>query len=403
VNRVTIRRMKLAALVLIVASCGTAPTPPPQRPTEDAPALEALRAAKFPQAIELAHTQLALAPRDAEAAAIHALASYVQAAANAADELDVRHAFLFIDNAFMREPAGQPTVIALANQLEVIDRDLAVAADDPAFALELCLACWPYDWNHDGAVDQRDQQFLQIERDAKGEELDEHDPRRTPTFRFDHGDVLWARAMVSFQRATLELLLAYRWGDASRGHDNAKRQVVIHLQSAERVKHARELVLAGLDYSDASRRAYLAETDDDREWVPSPRQHSHPVPLDVDDRLYETWTGVVADVRDLMAGKRGIGMRELATLISPELTKMTPDAFIDVGRMFSDPMDITLTFDDGEDLATMTRWLRGVLGHGYVEHVQASPLVQRLAAMRADLERGGETLEHKLHYLLWIN
>ena len=51
----------------------------------------------------------------------------------------------------------------------------------------------------------------------------------------------------------------------------------------------------------------------------------------------------------------------------------------------------------------MARWLRGVLGHGYVEHMQASPLVQRLAAMRADLERGGDTLEHKLHYLLWIN
>lgn len=392
--------MKLAVVVLI-ASCGTAPaTPPPQRPTEDAPALAALRAAKFPQAIELAHAQLVLAPRDAEAAAIHGLASYVQAATNAAEELDVRHAFLFIDNAFT--PAGQPAVLALANQLEVIDHDLAVAAEDPGFALELCLACWPYDWNHDGAIDQRDQQLLQIERDAKGELLDDHDPRRMPTFRFDHGDVLWARAMVSFQRATLELLLAYRWSDASRGDGN-KRQAVVHLLSADRVKHARELVLAGLDFSDASRRAYLAETDDDREWVPNPRQHSHPVPLDVDDRLYETWTGVVGDVRELMAGKRGLGLRELATLISPELTKLAPDAYIDVGRMFSEPTDITLTFEDGEDAAAMTRWLRGVLGHGYAEHMPASPLVHRLAAMRADLERGGETLEHKLHYLLWIN
>jgi hypothetical protein len=326
----------------------------------------------------------------------------VQAAANAANALDVRHAFLFIDNAFT--PAGQPAVIALANQLEAVDRDLAVAAEDPAFSLELCLACWQYDWNHDGAIDQRDQQLLQIERDAKGELIDEHDPRRTPTFHFDHGDVLWARAMVAFQRATLELLLAYRWSDASRGDSKTKQPIVIHLESAERVKHARELVLAGLDYSDASRRAYLAETDDDREWVPSPRQHSHPVPLEVDDRLYETWTGVVADVRDLMAGKRGLGLRELATLISPKLTKLAPDAYIDVGRMFSEPTDITLPVDEeGEDAAAMARWLRGVLGHGYAEHMQASPLAQRLASMRADLERGGDTLEHKLHYLLWIN
>ena len=392
--------MKHAAVILFVAACSTAPAPPPQRPTEDAPALAALRAAQFSHAIELANAQLAIAPRDAEAAAIHGLATYVEAATKAANALDVRHAFLLIDNAFT--PAGQPALIALATQLEAVDRDLAVVADDPAFSLELCLACWHYDWNHDGAIDQRDDQLLQIERDASGALLPEQDPRRNPTFRFDHGDALWARAMVSFQRATLELVLAYRWSDATRG--DTRSPVVIHLESAERVRHARELVLAGLDDSDASRRAYLAEADDDREWVPNPRQHSHPIPLEVDDRLYATWTGVVADVRDLMDGKRGLSLRELATAISPELTKLAPDAFIDVRRMFSEPTDITLANDaKGEDQASMTRWLRGLLGHGYAEHMQASPLVQRLAAIRADLERGSDTLEHKLHYLLWIN
>ncbi|HET9986947.1 MAG TPA: hypothetical protein VFQ65_00465, partial [Kofleriaceae bacterium] len=397
---------KLATVALLVAAaCGGVPsTPPPSppRPTEDAPALEALRAASFPQAIELSHAQLAIAPRDAEAAAIHALASYVQAAQNAYTELDVRHSFLYFDKAFT--PEGQPAVVALANQLEAIDRDLEVVAADPRFAVELCFACWSYDWNHDGAIDRRDQQLLQIEVDPAGAQLDEHDPRRTPTFRFDVGDALWARAMVSFQRAGLELLLAYRWSDANRGANKTKQPVVIHLISADRVAHARELVLAGLDFSDASRHAYLAETDDDREWVPNPHQHSHPIPLEVDDRLYETWSGVVGDVRELMAGKRGLGLRELATLISPELTKLAPDAYIDVGRMFTEPTDITLPVDDrGEDVVVMTRWLRGVLGHGYAEHMVVSPLVARLAAMRHDLESGGETLEHKLRYLLWIN
>jgi len=401
VNRVTIRRMKLAA-VIALAACGTAPPPPPQRPTEDAPALAALRAAELSHALELAQAQLAIAPRDAEAAAIHGLAAYALAADTTATKLDVRHAFLFIDNAFT--PAGKPALIELAAKLEAVDRDLAVVADDPAFSLELCLACWHYDWNHDGKIDDRDDSLFRIERDAKGERIEVGDPRRTPTFRFDHGDALWARAMVSFQRAGLELMLAYRWSDASRGDGKTKQPVVIHLESADRVKHARELVLAGLDYSDASRRAYLAETDDDREWVPNPRQHDHPIPLEVDDRLYETWTGVVADVRDLMAGKRGLGLREIAALISPKLTKLAPDGYIDVGRMFTEPTDITLAVDEeGDTPASMTHWLRGVLGHGYAEHMEPSPLVQRLATMRADLERGSETIEEKLHYLLWIN
>jgi len=393
--------MKLAA-VLALAACGTAPPPPPQRPAEDAPALAALRAADFTHANQLAQAQLAIAPRDAEAAAIHGLATYAEAAEAAASALDVRHAFLIIDNAFT--PAGKPALLELAAQLEAVDRDLAVVADDPAFSLELCLACWHYDWNHDGNIDSHDDELFTVERDAKGERIEPGDPRRTPTFRFDHGDALWARAMVSFQRATLELMLAYRWSDASRGDSRTKQPVVIHLESADRVKHARELVLAGLDYSDASRRAYLAETDDDREWVPNPRQHSHPIPLEVDDRLYETWTGVVADVRDLMAGKRGLGLREVAGLISPKLTALAPDAFIDVGKMFSDPTDITLAVDkEGDTEASMQQWLRGVLGHGYADHMQPSPLVHRLAAIRTELESGSETLDRKLRYLLWIN
>ena len=40
--------------------------------------------------------------------------------------------------------------------------------------------------------------------------------------------------------------------------------------------------------------AYLAETDDDREWVPNPKQQSHPMPLPVDaariGALERTWT-----------------------------------------------------------------------------------------------------------------
>jgi hypothetical protein len=72
--------------------------------------------------------------------------------------------------------------------------------------------------------------------------------------------------------------------------------------------------------------------------------------------------------------------------------------------MFAEPTDITLPVgEEGDDVATMTHWLRGVLGHGYAEHMRSSPLVQRLAAMRQDLERGGETIERKLRYLIWIN
>jgi hypothetical protein len=65
---------------------------------------------------------------------------------------------------------------------------------------------------------------------------------------------------------------------------------------------------------------------DERDQSVSHAHPNQPIPLEVDDRLYATWSGVVDDVRDLMAGKRGLGLHELAGLISPELVGHMPDA-----------------------------------------------------------------------------
>lgn len=390
--------MKHVALALVIAACGSAPPPPPPAPlrtAEDAPALEALRGAKFADAAKLAGDQLALAPRDATAAAIRGLAAYVGEADKMFVELDVRHSWFVIDK--LLEDDRRPSIEAFIKQLDAIDKDLEVVAADPRFSLELCLACWQHDWNHDGTIDHRDRSLFELENG-----IPEGDPRRRPTFKFDTGDALWARAMLAFQRAGAELLLAYHWRDADI--DSGKSPIVIHLTAPERVKRARELILAGLDFSEASRKAYLAETDDDREWVPNPNQHSHPIPLEVDAKLYETWRGVVGDVRDLVAGKRGVSMKEAAALVDPGLAIYAPNAYVDIGRLLSEPTDIKLAIDEkASDRESIAKILRGVLGHGYVEHMANSPLVERLAGIRGELERGGDTLEHKLRYLIWIN
>ena len=397
--------MKHLVTLMVLAACGES-TPPlaPLRTSEDAPALDALRAANFDEAVRLSTQQLAIEPRDAEAAAIRAIANYVKASSTMFVAMDAGHSWFWFDKAF--EPNAPPMINLFVDQLGVIDRDLAVAGADPRFSLELCLACWSFDWNHDGKIDQRDTQLFELDEDTKGK-IPEGDPRRHPTFRFDVGDVSWARAMVSFQRAVGELLLAYRWSDATKHKDEngeSPDPLVIHLIAPERVKHARELVLAGLELSDQSRLQYLAETDDDREWVPNPKQKSYAMPLPVDVKLYATWAGVVGDVRGLVAGRTGVSMRELAMLEGHKLSAITPDAYVDLGRMLTEPTDIVIpTHEEGEDVASMTRILRGVLGHGYNEHMTSSPLVHRLAAMRDDLEKGSDTLDHKLHYLFWIN
>jgi hypothetical protein len=312
-----------------------------------------------------------------------------------------------LDHARMRE-AYLRTEQALAE----IERDLATAAAAPDFELVVCLACWEYDWNRSGEVDEGDRLLFQLENDGADGEIPPGDPRRKPTFRFDRGDLSWARAMVAFQRAALQLFLAYRWDELDRllfdDEGGGPPRVTIRLDDRERVARARALILEGLDHADRARELYLAETDDDREWVPSPRQASHPLPLPVDEGLYATWQGVVGDVRRLIAGEEGLSVGEVMRLVDED-GPAPAMGYVDVGALFARPRDFAIDFAALErlgerfDAAHLEAVLRGLIGDAYVARMKPSPLVGRLGRMAEDLERGEDSFERKLRYLVWLN
>jgi hypothetical protein len=294
------------------------------------------------------------------------------------------------------------------SDLASVEDDLATAATDPSLAIELCIACWEIDWNGNGRIDEGDRLLFQIERDADDHPLAADDPRRKPTFRFDAGDVAWARAFVSFQRALLDVVLAYDWADLDRllGPDgDARGRIVLRLAHPDRIAQARQRTLDGLDRSDDARRAYLAETDDDREWVPSPRQKSHPLPLPVDQPLYDTWEAMIGDLRRLVRGEEGLAVADLVKL-GEDPPHDVPRGYIDVGGMLSHPHDIVLTprdveaLDRGSDPEAM---LSALLGDHYVASMRPSPLPGRLARMKGEIARHEEGLERKLRYLFWLN
>lgn len=405
----SLRLSVIAALVL--ASCGgpsVRPTPA-ARATAAAGAVAELRAGNFDRAIALADPVLARDGGNSHAAAVRAIARYQaalhQLLLDAGTVIDGAERRGGINHEYMRS-----SLVKAEAALAAADADLAAVAADPDFALELCLACWRHDWNRNGRVDESDERLLQIEIDGEGNELPEGDPRRTPTFRLDVGDAHWARAMVSFQRAVLQLLLAYKWTELdrvfARGGGEMTR-LTFPLAEPARVARARELVLAGLDAADRARTAYLAERDDDREWVPSPAQKSHPIPLPADETLYRTWADVVGDLRRLVSGEQGISVAELAQL-GDHRWQRPPQGYLDLGHLFAAPADIvldiaTLGAVEPDDASSVENALRSVLGGGYATKMQPSPLVGRLRRMKGELDQGGETLERKLRYFLWLN
>ena len=396
----------LVIVVALAAACGGPPGPtrtPQQRTQDNAAALDALRAGRFADAERASASALTLDGHNAQAAAIHALATYQQGGEQVVTELEaVMHDADLIK--MLDHERGRAAWQAFLTRLDAVDKDLAIAAGDPQFSLELCLACWEHDWNHTGEIDERDRELFQIEYDERGEDLPEGDPRRKPTFHFDVGDVHWARAMIDFQRAFVELVLAYKWSELDKLFASGNGELRIRLADASRVRRARELIVAGVDEADRAREAYLAETDDDREWVPNPRQKSHPVPMYVDDALYTTWAGITGDVRRLMNSEEGISLRQLGGTLDRELERKLPDAYIDVGAMLRDPQDIVMSEANGSETTAMfEKVLRGLLGHGYATGMKPSPLVRRLERMKRDVDRGEDRFERKLKYLLWLN
>lgn len=393
---------------LFIAACGGAPVrSPAERAAESAPSVAALQASKFEDASRLAGEVLARDPKNARAAAVRAIASYVAAGHTLVRELgqviEQAGSLKAFDHA-----GGRAAWQRFLDQLAVIDRDLAVVSEDASFALELCLACWERDWNNNGRVDDRDRKLFELEYDGAHGELAEGDPRRRPTFRFDVGDADWARAMIAFQRAFGELVLAYRWSELDLLFGSKDPPgLTIKLGDRDRVVRARELIVKGLGHADRCRRAYLAETDDDREWVPNPKQRSHPLPLEADEAVYRTWEGVLGDVRRMLASEEGISIRAAAALIDDDLVAFAPDAYLDLGKLLGDPADIVIDLSRIDErkpsVADVERILRGLFQHGYQTGMKPTPLLARLATMKKQLDEGNDTFERKLRYLLWLN
>ncbi len=395
-------RAKLTLLLFVLPlGCAATSTPEPHAPATAATA--ALTAGDFDDADAKARALLARDRDNPSAALVRAITRYRKSMHQLS--LDVRTLVIGGAMGGLNQRYLTSAFEEGESQLALVEKDLAIAARDPELSLDLCVACWEIDWNGNGRIDDRDRRLFQIEQDADGNPIPEDDPRRKPTFRFDTGDVSWARAFVAFQRAVLDLALAYDFSDVQRLARERSPRVVIRLRHPERVTAAKGLLLDALGHSRAAREAYLAETDDEREWMPSPRQKDHPLPLPVDEALYETWRLVVGDLKRLVRGEEGLAVADLQRLAESH-PKHLAGGIIDVGRMLREPKDIVLDLDviDRLDRAKdVDGLMKNTLGAYYVPSMKRSPLPGRLQRMQGEVERGQESLERKLRYLFWIN
>ena len=182
--------------------------------------------------------------------------------------------------------------------------------------------------------------------------------------KFDRGDVDWLRGYCHLLMGVTDAVLAYDehelfdrtaqlfFTDADTpypflrsgkriadfgGVDVADVVALVHLMrfpvaDAGRMRSAQAHFRGTIDASRRSWRAVLAETGDDHEWIPSPRQTPAFASMDVDRKMVTAWLRLMDELDDVLAGKR----------LAPFWRGPDDAVGVDVAKVFADPQPFDL-------------------------------------------------------------
>lgn len=224
---------------------------------------------------------------------------------------------------------------------------------------------------------------------------------------FDLGDALWLQGYCNLLSAGLEFALAYDWsesfaifgrqfyrraeappipfvagrgGGGITGADGDIADVVAFVHSIrwpivepQRMAAARQRLLETIALSRASWKAILAETDDEREWIPSPNQKDAAVTFaPVTQQTVDGWLATLNDFEAALKGEKLIGHWRL--------TKG-----FDLSKVFTQPRAFDLVL-----------W---ATGHAAAPYVAEGPTLDATAWRRWNALLGGGFLG----YAIWFN
>lgn len=168
-------------------------------------------------------------------------------------------------------------------------------------------AQWQIDLNGDGKINPWEKYFFAIVKPGERPfslSMPNDDPayyqqhfNLQARFRVDQSDVYWALAYHQFFEGFANFFLSFRVDP------QARRDFRVQMIDAASLKNAHQLIGAGLQTSEKMRLALLAETDDELEWIPNPKQKNHVFPLAMDQDAFDIWGRLMHEFIPLWQGK----------------------------------------------------------------------------------------------------
>ena len=221
----------------------------------------------------------------------------------------------------------------MPSDIAVADKTLA-AVSSADVRLPLDLAKIRYDADGNGTVGD-DERFLAVIQRVTG--MNPEDLPTSLAFTFDKGDALWLEGYCNVLMAAGDFLLAYDWhesfdttfhhffprsksafaaalapaaddGFGGEGAPVADFISFVHIRwplaDPARMGSALQHMKNVIALSRASWTAIEAETDDDHEWLPNPKQTSPFESVVVNPELIGAWRAVLDEADQILAGKK---------------------------------------------------------------------------------------------------
>lgn len=237
------------------------------------------------------------------------------------------------DAPFLRLPVPanpEPETIDYAIFRSILDdfrKDLVEAegtlapVKDDNVALSLRLAEVRFDLDGDGKPTDR---FLDVLKKLMGRDFEFLQDNPEFLVRFDRGDVAWLRAYCHMLSGMLDFYLAFDsekdfdlWGDTAfakvktpfTGTEFERRQKtgeahrVVRIIEPARLGKFREHFVQVAQLNRETWKSIRAETDNDHEWLPNPKQESV-LQMPVRDEMIDAWLAAVTEIESLLEGKK---------------------------------------------------------------------------------------------------
>jgi len=210
---------------------------------------------------------------------------------------------------------------------------------------------WIFDLDGNGRIDSWESHLFAIPRRERapskvGMPADDDNYYRSAyqldaRFLVDQSDVQWALGYHYFAEALVELVLAYQL----KGEALTTSSIVLTDPAAMRRSYA--LLLAGFKSTDKLRRMVLAETDDDHEWIPNPRQQDSVFPVPLDDEDFKVWSAALELIIPLLEGKTLLAPQHLQGGILGGMANLCPNGQgLSIPAVFRHPPRQILRFLD---------------------------------------------------------